>query len=132
MGLWREVLLTSTGDAVLGHPLVLPKLDETYSKAMLKVSTDVWNAAEQPVQAKVEVELQDGVKLSREVSLAARESKRVTFTADEFSQLKVEHPKLWWPYQMGEPHLYEATFRVTVGGKQSDEKRFQYGIREVT
>jgi exo-1,4-beta-D-glucosaminidase len=132
MGMWREVVLTSTGDAVLKHPLVLPKLDATYSKAELKVSADVWNASDHAVNARVDAQVIAGLTLFKQVQLAAGETKRVTFTADEFAQLKLEHPKLWWPYQMGEPHLYDATIRVNVDEKPSDEKKFQYGIREVT
>jgi len=32
------------------------------------------------------------------VSLVANETKEVTFTPDEFPQLVVKNPRLWWPH----------------------------------
>ena len=36
---------------------------------------------------------------------ACTEDRTVAFTPDKFPQLHLSHPKLWWPWQMGEAHL---------------------------
>jgi exo-1,4-beta-D-glucosaminidase len=73
-----------------------------------------------------------GVQLSQPVELAAKESKTVRLSPEQFSQLKLAQPRLWWPYQMGEPYLYSAKFRVETDGGVSDSSVFAFGIREVT
>ena len=131
MGIWREVFIASTGDVTLRHPFVSAKLDAAYSNATLGVSAELHNISDHPVSAVLHADL-DSAHLSQPVSLAANETKIVRLSAEQFADLKVSHPRLWWPYQMGEPFLYKATIRVTVADKPSDSASFKYGIREVT
>jgi len=49
-----------------------------------------------------------GEELQQSVELAASETKIVRFSPDQFAQLMLAHPRLWWPYQMGEPYLYNG------------------------
>jgi len=51
---------------------------------------------------------------------------------EEFAELKLEHPRVWWPYTMGQPNMYDATLSFAVGDQNSDSTRFAFGIREVT
>jgi exo-1,4-beta-D-glucosaminidase len=131
MGVWREVFLASTGDVTLRHPFVSSKLDGEYSNATLGVSAELHNISDHSVIAVLHADL-DSAHLSQPVSLAANETKIVRLSAEQFPELKVSHPRLWWPYQMGDPYLYKATVRVTVADKSSDSTSFKYGIREVT
>jgi exo-1,4-beta-D-glucosaminidase len=73
-----------------------------------------------------------GTKLSQPVELAAKESKTVRLTPEQYSQLRLAHPHLWWPYQMGEPYLYTANFQVVSANGESDSALVNFGIREVT
>jgi exo-1,4-beta-D-glucosaminidase len=73
-----------------------------------------------------------GEKLQQSVELTANETKIVRFSPNQFAQLKLNHPRLWWPYQMGEPYLYTAKFRVETGKEVSDSVSLDFGIREVT
>jgi exo-1,4-beta-D-glucosaminidase len=131
MGIWREVTLTESGVVTLRNPFVTSKLSSDYKTAQLTISAELRNSSSQLVSAVLHVEV-DGIHLARTVDLAAKESKIVRFTPEEYSQLKLEHPRLWWPYQMGEPNLYPANFRVQVGRKISDGTSVNFGIREVT
>ncbi|WP_298534374.1 glycoside hydrolase family 2 protein [uncultured Algibacter sp.] len=51
---------------------------------------------------------------------------------------KIEHnihinkPKLWWPWDMGKPNLYEARISLKEGDVNHDFKEITFGIREVT
>ncbi|HYK51015.1 MAG TPA: glycoside hydrolase family 2 protein, partial [Terriglobales bacterium] len=71
------------------------------------------------------------IEFSQNVELAAGESKDVTFTPEQFSQLNLENPRLWWPAQMGKPELYNLSLEFDVGGKTSDQSETKFGIREV-
>ena len=66
------------------------------------------------------------------VKLAGGEAKTVSFAPETYSQLKLEHPRLWWPYQMGKPNLYTAKLDFEVDGHASDAAEVTFGIREVT
>jgi exo-1,4-beta-D-glucosaminidase len=132
MGIWKEVFLTASGDVTVRNPYVSAKLGNAYTTAALTASADLHNAEDHPVQGNLKFEM-DGVRLSQAVSLAAGESKTVRFTPEQFAELQLAHPRLWWPYTMGEPNLYKATLAFEVAGQaSSDSASTTFGIREVT
>ena len=131
MGIWREVYLTGSGDISLRHPFVQSKLGPEYKTAALTLSAEVRNSADHLVTALVHVEVA-GEELQQSVELAANETKIVRFSAEQSAQLTLAHPRLWWPYQMGEPYLYTAKFRVESSKEISDIANLDFGIREVT
>ena len=130
-GMWREVFLTSSGDVTLRHPFANAKLDSTNKNAALTLSAELRNTTDHPVKASFKVDVA-GIELTQAVELAAKESKVVRFAPDQYAQLKLNEPHLWWPYQMGEPYLYLARFRVNVAESSSDSAFVPFGIREVT
>ncbi len=131
MGLWREVFLTSSGAVALRAPFVSSKLDSAYRAAELTLSAELRNVTGRSVKAILRAQI-DAIKISQPVELAAKETRIVTFTPGNFAQLKLAKPRFWWPYQMGEPNLYTAKFRVEIGNKVSDSAEVNFGIREVT
>jgi exo-1,4-beta-D-glucosaminidase len=131
MGIWREVFLSNSGDVVLRRPFVAAKLGSDYTSAALTVSAVLTNTLDHPIKAALQVDLA-GVQISQPVELAAKESRTVRLTPEQFPQLNLAHPHLWWPYQMGEPYLYQANFHVVAAGGESDSATVNFGIREVT
>jgi exo-1,4-beta-D-glucosaminidase len=131
MGIWKEVFLTTSGDVAVRHPFVASKLGGEYTTAELTVSADVRNTSEHAVKGILRGDI-DGIAVAKPVELAAGETKNVRFAPEEFAQLKLEHPRIWWPYQMGEPNLYTAKLSFDEGGQISDAASVTFGIREVT
>ena len=131
MGIWREVFLSESGDVTLRHAFVASKLGSDYKSAALAVSAILANTTDHPVKAALQVDLA-GAQLSQPVELAPKESKTVRLTPEQFPQLNLAQPRLWWPYQIGEPYLYAAKFRVASAGGESDSAIVNFGIREVT
>lgn len=131
MGLWKDVYLTTTGDVSLRHPFVASKLDQDHKTAFLTITADLHNATTHPITSIVHAQI-EGIRISRKVELAASESKTVVFTPDEYPQLRLVRPRLWWPYQMGAPEMYTARLQVEVHGQMSDSAKVHFGIREVT
>jgi hypothetical protein len=74
----------------------------------------------------------ENIAFEQDVDLTPNESKDVTFTPDKFAQLNIANPHLWWPAQMGEPHLYRLGMQFEVNGTISDRAETQFGIREIT
>ncbi|HZV60476.1 MAG TPA: beta galactosidase jelly roll domain-containing protein, partial [Candidatus Eremiobacteraceae bacterium] len=119
MGIWREVFLSRTSDVAVRNAFVSSKLDSEYKTAALTVSVDLRNAADHDVSGILQVEL-NGAKLSQPVAIAANQLKTARFTPDQFKELQLAHPKLWWPYQIGEPYLYTARISFYEDDKVSD------------
>jgi exo-1,4-beta-D-glucosaminidase len=131
MGLWKEVFLTTSGDVSVRNPYVASKLGDGYTSAALTASADLHNVANRPVQGTMKYEM-EGLQLSQAVTLQPGETKTVRFTPEQFAELHLAHPRLWWPYAMGEPNLYSATLTFEVAGQTSDAASTTFGIREVT
>ena len=131
MGLWKDVFLTPSGEVSLRHPFVNTKLGADSRSAALDISADLRNVADHPVKGVLRVEIEN-LRVDQRVELGPGETKTLRFTPELFPQLKLAQPRLWWPYQMGKPELYQASMAVEVDGKLSDSATVQFGVREVT
>jgi exo-1,4-beta-D-glucosaminidase len=131
MGIWKEVFLTSSGDVSVRNPFVSSKLDSDYKNAALTIRADLRNASNHAVNGVLRAEV-DGKQVNQRVSLNTGETKTVSFAPEQYAQLKLEHPKLWWPYTMGEPNLYTAKISFQAGNATSDAATVNFGVREVT
>src|SRR6266403_1023680 len=130
MGIWKEVFLTSSDEVSVRNPFVHPTLNSEYKTAALTVSADLRNDSNHKVTGVLHVEVA-GIEIRQPVELEASETKTVRFKPDQFPQLKLESPRLWWPYQMGEPYLYAAKISFEIGEKISDSASVTFGVREV-
>jgi exo-1,4-beta-D-glucosaminidase len=132
MGLFREVYLTASGPVAVRYPTVVSKLDLPQDdSAKLTVTAQVKNGTGHPVRGKLKGTI-ESVKFEQDVELGANQSKDVTFAPDQFPQLVLSNPRLWWPAQMGQPNLYPLTMDFEIDGAISDESQSQFGIREIT
>jgi len=131
MGIWKDVFLTATDSVSLRNPFVTSKLDSEYRTAALTISADLRNTSEQEVNGTLRANL-DGMQIRQAVKLAPGEARTVTFSPETYSELRLMHPRLWWPYQMGKPNLYDAKLDFEVDGRVSDSAEVSFGIREVT
>jgi exo-1,4-beta-D-glucosaminidase len=56
----------------------------------------------------------------------------VTFLPDEFKELNISNPRVWWTYDLGKPELYNLHLSFKERNTISDEKNVHFGIREVS
>jgi exo-1,4-beta-D-glucosaminidase len=131
MGIWKEVFLTQSSDVTVRNPFVSSKLSSDYKSAALTVAADLQNISEHPVKGILRAEI-DKIKITQPVTLEAGETKTIRFAPEKFAALKLGHPRLWWPYTMGEPHLYNAKISFDVARHESDSASTTFGVREVT
>lgn len=141
MGLWQEVYLTTSGPVSVRFPQVVSKVDTpSLDAAHLKVFAELRNATSRPVSGILRGRIEQA-QFAQAVNLAPNETRVVTFLPEEFRQLNLTRPRLWWPAHMGEPNLYDLTLEFEVGGRiserhntrpVSDRQSTRFGIREVT
>ncbi len=131
MGLWRDVTITTTGPVALRYPAVLSTLDSpAHGSARLTVTALLQNAATHAVKGKLVGRIEN-LAFEREVDLAPGERLDVAFEPDAFPQLVMANPRLWWPAQMGTPHLYRLALAFEINGRVSDRVEKKFGIREI-
>ncbi len=132
MGLVGAVDLITSGPVSVRSPLVVTHLTDGIGEtADLTAYAEVHNASAAPVNGNVTATIA-GIRVKQSVELAPGEDKTVVFDPQQYAELHVKHPALWWPYQMGTPHLETATVVFEENGKISDEQSVRFGIREVT
>jgi exo-1,4-beta-D-glucosaminidase len=132
MGLWGEVYLAASGPVALRYPTVVSKLNlPANDRAQLTVTAQVKNGTGQAVKGKLKGQVEN-IRFEQEVELAPHQAKDVTFTPEQFPQLAISNPRLWWPTQMGKPNLYPLAVEFVVNGEVSDHSESRFGIREIT
>jgi exo-1,4-beta-D-glucosaminidase len=99
--------------------------------ARLTVMGTLTNGPDKPVKGVLKGSI-GKIKFSQKVELKAGETRQVAFAPDQFPQLELKKPRLWWPYQMGGQEMYGLKMEFVIQGKISDRKDTRFGIREVT
>jgi len=131
MGLFRDVNIVTSGPVAVRYPAVASTVDSPANeKAHLTVSALVKNAENHPVKGTLKGQIEK-VEFSQDVELGPGESKDITFTPEKFPQLNFDHPRLWWPAQMGKPERYTLSLEFNLDGKISSQTKTMFGIREV-
>jgi exo-1,4-beta-D-glucosaminidase len=132
MGLWQEVVLSSSGPVALRHPFVETRLDLPKAEiAHLTVRAFANNSSSETVKGTLRGKIEGGglaIDFAQDVELAANESREITISPDTVPSLNLLHPRFWWPYQMGEPFLHKLTLQFTSQNVISDTQSIRFGI----
>ncbi len=130
MGIWQDVWIDQTGPVDVRHPFVVTDLPlpET-SPAEPAISVELVNATPAPVKGRLSGAVAGtGVRFEQAVELGPNETKVVSIDPRPI----LNQPRLWWPVDHGEQHLYELTLRFAANGTVSDEERVRFGVREIS
>lgn len=136
-GVWKKVFLSTTGKVLVRNPYVVTDLPlPATSPASLTVYCDLRNGVSTSVSGTLHGEIsrpgKPAIVFRQDVTLAAEETKEVVFAPETYAQLTVRDPDLWWPYEWGEPSLYQLKLEFKVDGQASDSSTTNFGIRKVT
>jgi exo-1,4-beta-D-glucosaminidase len=133
MGLWQEVVLSASGPVAVRHPAVETKLDlPAADQAHLIVRAELLNASKGSVKGTLRGQIIGAaapIEFSQSVEMKAGERRAIAIAPDSAQSLNVRNPRLWWPYQMGEPYLHKLTLEfVPAKAAASDEQTIAFGI----
>jgi len=132
MGLWRGVELIQSASVSIEAPYVVTKLDrKEWKDAELAVTTLLTNHSDEAQEAQLNITIEGIGEIKHSVELKAGESKDITVNASDYALLNVKDAKLWWPNNLGDPHMYNMTVSVNVGGNESQSIDTRFGIREI-
>ena len=138
-GVWKRVLLSSTGAATIRNPYVATDLPlPATNPASLTVYCDLSNNTSHSLSGTLSGEIsrpgKPTIKFQQNIQLFRNQTKEIALTPSEYAQLIVADPDLWWPYQWGEPKLYHLNLDFKVSNKDeiSDSQAIDFGIRTIT
>jgi exo-1,4-beta-D-glucosaminidase len=136
-GVWKQVYLRSTDEVEIRNPFVqsdLP-LPQT-SPAALTVYCDLQNGSDSRIEGVLSAEIgrkgKTPIRVEQNVTLAPGENRELSFTAEQFSSLRISNPDLWWPYQWGPANLYDLKLQFRIAESISDAAQIRFGIRKIT
>ncbi|MFJ8311495.1 MULTISPECIES: glycosyl hydrolase 2 galactose-binding domain-containing protein [unclassified Streptomyces] len=131
MGIVRDVTVRRGGPVALRDAHVVTALAvPSLSSADLTVKAQARNDSAAPVTATVSGTVGQ-LAFSQDVTLAAHETKAVTFAPAAHPQLRLTAPRVWWPAGMGAQPLYDLDLTASVSGNASDTVHESFGIRDV-
>lgn len=135
-GIWKNISLYATGKMVLRHPFVKSELRKPgYDQAREFISIEVINpsTSNSGVNCTVKGEIVgENITFEKKLRIHRGEEKVLTFSPEEFPQLVINSPRLWWPVNKGPQNMYDLKMTVSVNGEVCDSIKTKFGIREIT
>ncbi|MFT4114840.1 glycosyl hydrolase 2 galactose-binding domain-containing protein [Silvibacterium sp.] len=130
-GLWQPVRLVASGAVEIGDPQVITRLPlPDITQADVSVNVPLRNVSGQPEEGTLTASF-EGVEIHEQVKVPA-EGVIVKLSPEEFHQLHLDHPRLWWPNGYGKPELYHLTLNFSANGDAPSEKKLRFGVREIS
>ena len=131
MGIFRPVTLYFNKGISIQNPFVQTKVNlETLKEASLSISADLVNHSNKNITGTLKGSIGD-ITVEKTISINPNSTVDVIFKYKEFSQLKILNPQLWWPVDLGTPHLYQLGLQFEIDSVISDVVTTKFGIREV-
>jgi len=131
MGIFRPVALRHCHRVSIENPFVRTELDlNTLARAELTITAELANHSDSAVAGTLVGKIESAT-FEKKVALAPRGKQQVTFTAQQFPELQIDKPRLWWPHDLGRPDLYELHLDLINAGRVCDGRRVTFGIRQV-
>ena len=131
MGIFREVKLHINGDVSIENPFVETKVDtKTLRNAALSISAELENHSAIRASGILEGSLCSAL-VSKPFVLEPGERKEFIFSPEEFPDLQIRDPELWWPYQLGNPSMHSLVLSAKTDEGLSDQQEVSFGIRDV-
>lgn len=128
-GIWNNVRLVISDYITIDRVLLTPTL--MGKDAHLKAEVRLTNHTDAAASAHVSIELvprnfdaPDRYTLATDTALRPGRN-TLTLAGD------IERPHLWWPWDRGDPNLYNVTVQVTDSGQEVARRQFAFGFRKV-
>ena len=135
-GIWKPVHLRAFGPVGIGAPTVTTELPlPATDSAKLTVYAPLHNYSGTVMRGVLRATIsrpgKPSVVVSQPVTLAPGEDREISFSPEEFDQLTLSHPDLWWPYTMGRPDLYDLRVDFVQNRTVTTTSALKFGVRSV-
>jgi len=132
-GIVNNVEIKTFDKVGISYPLVTTKFDlPSLNLAHLQVDAELVNYTDKERDAVVKGKINDDIQFQQKVHLAPHEKKQVSFSSADYPPLNIKNPRVWWPWQYGDPQLNRIEISLVTGGNVSNMISENFGIREIT
>jgi exo-1,4-beta-D-glucosaminidase len=135
-GIQFPIQLHTAGPLGLSDAHVVEDNAPDLSSSALTLKAEITNFADAARSGEVTATVTSpsgaAIEVRRTVRLPARSTRTVAFTSAEDPRLLIDHPEVWWPYQMGGQPLYRLTMAVSQPGGTVDSQFETFGIRTLS
>jgi len=129
-GITGNVYLSTTGKVKLEDIWVRSELPDN-SQAFLSIQANLNNIANQSVSGTLNGIIMPGnIQFSKTIEIDANQSLSIKIDKNEFAQLIVNNPLLWWPRGYGNQNLYTLNLEFKSNNEVSDAQSVTFGIRK--
>lgn len=125
-GIWKPVKLIATKNVRIDNYRIESKINQ--NDAEVSFELDVTGFEKETQNLKAKFVLNDGEnnhQCETEIKVTKGDNK---FTA----KVDIKDAKLWWPYELGDPFLYNLQITVFDGSTPLDTISEKVGVREIT
>lgn len=131
IGIWQDVILQVNDGISINDTHVITDLPlPSYDYADLIVETELQNSVGSQQTARLKMSVA-GSHVEKTIVLPVGCTK-VKLTPQEFPELRIANPELWWPNGYGKQTLYSLHLEVEMQGAVSDRKDVCFGVRELS
>jgi beta-mannosidase len=127
MGLWDDVYVLLSDQVVIQEVWVRPCLEAEEARLIVKAHLDAIQA--QTVRLRCVV---TGETFETDPLVAEEECALPSGSSRQRIELRLAQPRLWWPWDHGQPDLYALGVEVWHGDRLLDAHTQSFGLRQVT
>ncbi|AWV98511.1 glycosyl hydrolase 2 galactose-binding domain-containing protein [Arcticibacterium luteifluviistationis] len=131
MGIFREIRLKRSGKVSIDASFVAPDVNTSdLSKASVTISTEVSNHSDEIKNVALSGTIEN-ISFKKVLTLQPHEKTEIKFSPEEFEQLNISNPRLWWPNGLGEANMYALEMQLVDNGVTQDVQNTKFGIRKI-
>jgi exo-1,4-beta-D-glucosaminidase len=131
-GILNDVVIRMADPVSVDYPLVVTHFDlPSLELAHLQVTAELTNYSDHPQTVELKGKINEDIRFQQKCQLGPGEQREVTFRSADFPQLNVHNPRIWWPWQYGEPLLNQLELTVEKEGRISSRLHETFGIRQI-
>ncbi|MEK6645045.1 MAG: glycoside hydrolase family 2 TIM barrel-domain containing protein [Candidatus Firestonebacteria bacterium] len=128
MGIWKDVKLVCTGENYFEDIFIESEIKK--EKALIKLEMEIINTCKNDKTVDFEIDI-SGKNFScqsykKKFKNRVKSGKNIIKT-----EVEIQNPKLWWPWDKGEQNLYQVQAKIFEGEEEQDSVERIFGIREI-
>lgn len=130
-GITDDVYLSAVSAIQLSNPQITTQLNlPDTNLAEFGISVSLKNLSHSPASGKLKIQCRYFQLEIPVDNLEPKESREIHLSADNYEQLRVENPALWWPNGYGKQALDRVSFSFIKDSQLCDSLSVQYGVRQ--
>ena len=129
-GIYRSISMITTGHVRIKNYYARPLIHDNYKEADVEFHFTVENTSSASKKITFNTNF-EGKNFKSEQQILSFTESVPPGVHKYIRKVKVNQPKLWWPWDLGKPNLYTAKVNIKYGNINMDYKSFNFGLRRV-